>query len=84
MFDYNEASVAKMSYEELYSVIEPTTGDYKQGDDLKKVLLRIKYRNDSRKFYDFEINYERVQRDLDNFVNVRLAARGITADATPE
>jgi hypothetical protein len=84
LFDYNEASVAKMSYEELYSVIEPTTGDYKQGDDLKKVLLRIKYRNDSRKFYDFEINYERVQRDLDNFVNVRLAARGITADATPE
>lgn len=84
LFDYNEASVAKMSYEELYSVIEPTTGDYKQGDDLKKVLLRIKYRNDSRKFYDFEINYDRVQRDLDNFVNVRLAARGITTDATPD
>ena len=84
LFDYNEASVAKIQYEELYSVIEPTTGEYKQGDELKKVLLRIKYRNDSRKFYDFDVNYDRVQRDLDNFINVRLAARGITLDATPE
>jgi hypothetical protein len=84
LFDYNEASVAKMDYEELYNPIEPTTGEYKQGDELKKVLLRIKYRNDSRKFYDFEVNYDRVQRDLDNFVNVRLASRGITPDATPE
>jgi hypothetical protein len=84
LFDFDEASAAKMDYEELYNPIETTTGDYKQGDDLKKVLLRIKYRNDSRKFYDFDINYERVQRDLDNFVSVRLASRGITADATPE
>jgi hypothetical protein len=84
LFDYNEASVAKMDYEELYNPIEATTGEYKQGDELKKVLLRIKYRNESRKFYDFEINYDRVQRDLDNFANVRLASRGITADGTPE
>ena len=80
LYQFTESDAAKAEYEQLYQVTNPD-GTNKTGDDLLKVLVRRKYRAESKKFYEYSLNEERVQKDYANYVQ-ELAARGITKDGT--
>lgn len=84
LYEFTESDILKMQYEDLFNEFDKD-GNYKTGDDLKKVLVRKKYRETSGKFYESSTNNDRVQKDLDHFVNATLVAKGITYDsANPE
>jgi len=83
IYESTESAEARTAYESLFNVYD-TEGNYKKGDELKKTLLRIKYRNESRKFYEYFTNIERVQKDLDHFVHAQLGALNITMENNPE
>jgi hypothetical protein len=80
LYQFTESDAAKAEYEQLYQVTNPD-GTNKTGDDLLKVLVRRKYRAESKKFYEYSLNEERVQKDYSNYVQ-ELAARGITKDGS--
>ena len=60
------------------------TGQYKSGEELQRVLVRRKYRQESSKFYTFETDFNKYQNDLDHFAKVILPAEGVTLEENPE
>jgi len=82
LYEFTESDAAKAEYEQLYQITN-ADGTNKTGDELLKTLVRRKYRYESKRFYEYNLNEERVQRDYDNYVQ-ELAVRGITKDAKPE
>ena len=64
---YSEGDLARAEYEQLFN-LKYEDGTDKQGNDLAKALLLRKYREESRKFYDFKTDETKVQQDLNAFV----------------
>jgi len=80
--EFTAADEARINYQQLYDVYNPD-GTQKTGKDLEKVLLRKMHKAQSAKFWETSVDENRAQKDLDNFV-LRLAAAGITYEATPD
>ena len=78
----SEHDAAQMAYEQLYNIYDEN-GQPKTGDELKKVLVRQKYRIESKKFYEYVSDTDRVQQDLSMYIS-ELAARNITKENNPE
>jgi hypothetical protein len=69
-------------YEALFNPYDDD-GKLKTGDDLLKTLVRIKYRENTRGFYEYVPDESRVQEDLAEFIK-SLEIEGITEEQTPE
>lgn len=82
LLDFTASDNAKTRYNELFNLYD-NDGKYKQGDELKKVLVRRLYREQFRKFQETSTNVDRFQKDLDHFVSVELAGMGISFDSDP-
>lgn len=80
---YTELDSANQEYQQLYNLMDDN-GNYKTGDELKKTLLRLKHREKTNDFYTYDVNMEKAQEDLNNFVNVLLAGSGITLEKNPD
>lgn len=81
LYEVTESSVAKRKYDQLFELYD-VNGEAKPLEERKKVLVRLMYRKESAKFYNFKTNYDRVQKDFDNFITAELAAENITSDQT--
>lgn len=82
LYAFTTADAAKAEYEVLFNPYDDN-GKLKTGDDLLKTLLRIKYRETTRGFYEYVPDEQRVQEDLAEFIK-DLEIRGITQDQTPQ
>jgi hypothetical protein len=83
LLEFTPSAEAKVKYNNLYNLYD-NNGNYKQGIELEKVLVRRYYRQQSRQFNESISNIDKFQRDYEHFVNNELASLGITKDATPE
>ena len=81
ILEITDSQIAKRNYDELYNVYD-SFGNFKTGDELQKVLVRLHHRRKSAGFNEFITDTPKFQRDLDNYVNVVLASQGITYDET--
>jgi len=72
---------AKLEYNRLFDIYG-LDGKPKQGEELERVLLRKKQRELSRNMYDYPVDTERLQKDLDDF-SKKLEARGLDPNAQP-
>lgn len=82
LLEFSPSAAAKIKYNNLYNLYD-NEGNYKQGVELEKVLVRLLHRKESRKFNETKTDLNKFQKDLDNFVNNELAVLGITKDGTP-
>jgi len=83
LYDFNDSEEqARLEYNRLFDIYS-LDGKPKQGEELQRVLLRKKHRELSRNMYDYDVDSDRVQKDLDNFHN-RLLAKGIDPEAEPK
>jgi LysM repeat protein len=73
---------ARLEYNRLFDIYG-LDGKPKTGEELERVLLRKRHRELSRGMYDYDIDTDRIQKDLDNFSS-QLIARGIDPDAEPK
>lgn len=80
--DHTTEEQARKDYNQLFSIYNPD-GSEKTGDELKKVLVRLKYRNEAGNFYEYMPMTGRLQEDFDSFIN-KLAGEGITKEENPE
>lgn len=83
LLEFSASDSVKNKYNELYNLYD-NDGKYKQGVELEKVLIRRFHRDQSRKFNEAVTNTEKFQADFDHFVNVELAGKGVSKDATPD
>ena len=83
LLEFTPSAASKVKYNNLYNLYD-NNGNYKQGIELEKVLVRRYYRQQSRQFYESVPVLDKFQRDYEHFVNTELASLGITKDATPE
>jgi hypothetical protein len=83
LLEFTPSAEAKVKYNNLYNLYD-ADGNYKQGVELQKVLVRRFYRQESRKFYESNPDTKKFQNDFDHFVNSELASLGITKDDNPE
>jgi hypothetical protein len=83
LLEFTPSAAAKIKYNNLFNLFD-NNGNYKQGIELQKVLVRRYHREQSRKFNEQITNEERFQKDFDNFVNQELTGMGITFDSDPE
>ena len=83
LLEFSPSAAAKIKYNNLYNLYD-NDGNYKQGVELEKVLVRRFYRQQSRSYYESETDIKKFQKDFTNFVNNELASLGITKDSTPE
>lgn len=83
LLEFTPSAEAKVKYNNLYNLYD-NNGNYKQGVELEKVLVRRYYRQQSRQFNESISNVDKFQRDYEHFINTELASLGITKDATPE
>lgn len=79
LFEVPESVEASREYNQLFEVYD-SFGQPKPLEERKKVLVRKKYREESRKFYEYKPNLAQLQRDFDNFILTELAAEGISID----
>ena len=79
LFEVPESLEAAREYQQLFELYD-SFGQAKPLEERKKVLVRLKYREESRKFYEYKPNLDQLQRDFDNFVLTELAAEGISAE----
>lgn len=79
VMDVTESQIAKRQYDELYNIYD-SFGNYKTGEELQKVLVRLFHRKKSAGFNEFITDTDKFQRDLDNYVNVELSSQGIVYD----
>lgn len=83
LYDFNDSEEqARLEYNRLFDIYN-LQGEPKEGEELQRVLLRKKHRELSRNMYDYDVDSDRVQKDLDNFHN-RLLAKGIDPEAEPK
>ena len=83
LLEFTPSAASKVKYNNLYNLYD-NNGNYKQGIELEKVLVRRYYRQQSRQFYESVPVLDKFQRDYEHFINTELASLGITKDATPE
>ena len=83
LLEFTASAAAKMKYNELYNLYD-NDGNYKQGVELQKVLVRRHYRQQSRKFNESVSDVEKFQKDYEHFINNELAGLGITKESSPE
>lgn len=83
LLEFTPSAQAKVKYNNLYNLYD-NDGNYKQGVELQKVLVRRYYRQESKKFNESVSNVGRFQKDFEHFINTELASLGITKDATPD
>ena len=83
LLEFTPSAEAKIKYNNLYNLYD-NNGNYKQGIELEKVLVRRYYRQQSRQFNESISNVDKFQRDYEHFINNELASLGITKDATPD
>ena len=83
LYEASESQQLRLEYEELYNLFD-FQGNYKQGKELEKVLVRRLHREKSRNFRETSINYDKVQRDYNHFVTQVLPAKGLDPEALPE
>jgi hypothetical protein len=80
--DYSIQDEAQKEYNQLFNIYNPD-GSKKTGDELAKVLVRKKYRELSREFYEYLPMNVKLQSDFNSYVS-SLAAQNITLEDTPE
>jgi hypothetical protein len=80
--EYTIQEEAQKEYNQLFNVYNPD-GSQKTGDELAKVLVRKKYRELSRDFYEYIPMTTKLQSDLNGYINA-LATENITLEDTPE
>lgn len=73
---------ARLEYNRLFDIYG-LDGKPKSGEELERVLLRKRHRELSRGMYDYDIDTDRIQKDLNNFSS-QLIARGIDPDGEPK
>lgn len=73
---------AKLEYNRLFDIYG-LDGKPKQGEELERVLLRKKQRELSRNMYDYPVDLDRIQKDLDNFDQKLRINRNLDPDAEP-
>lgn len=83
LLEFTPSAEARVKYNNLYNLYD-SDGEYKQGVELEKVLVRRFYRQESRKFYESNPNTNKFQKDFDHFINSELASLGISQDSNPE
>jgi LysM repeat protein len=83
LLEFSASKEAKIKYDELYNLVD-INGKYKQGEELQRVLVRRKYRKESKKFYQYSTDMQRFEDDYNHFINVVLAGEGITQESNPE
>jgi len=81
--EFTPAAESKIKYNNLYNLYD-NDGNYKQGVELEKVLVRRHYRQESRKFNESLPDLDKFQKDFEHFINSELTGLGITKDSTPE
>lgn len=83
--DITQLDEAQQAYNELFNLVD-NYGNYKTGDELKKTLVRLKYREASRDLReeDKEKTLRNAQRDLNNFTQIYLPRKGITPETNKE
>jgi hypothetical protein len=74
--EVTQLDVTRQEYNQLHQLYDEV-GNPKTGDELKKVLVRIQYRKENKKFYEYVIDTDNVQKDFDQYL-YKLAADGIT------
>lgn len=82
LLEFTPANAAKIKYNELFNLYD-NNGNFKQGVELQKVLVRRYHREQSRKYNEQVTNEERFKKDFNNFINQELAVLGITYDSDP-
>ena len=82
LLEFSPSAAAKIKYNKLYNLYD-NNGNYKQGVELEKVLVRKFYRQQSRSFYESTTDTTKFQKDFTNFVNNELSGLGITKDSDP-
>jgi hypothetical protein len=80
--DYSTEEQARKDYNQLFSVYNPD-GSQKTGEELQKVLVRLKYRKESSKFYEYIPMTGQLQQDFNTFIQ-DLKAENITKELDPE
>lgn len=73
---------AKLEYNRLFDIYG-LDGKPKQGEELERVLLRKKQRELSRNMYDYPVDLDRIQKDLDNFDQKLRITRNLDPEAAP-
>lgn len=74
--EVTQLDVLKQDYNQLHQIFDDA-GVEKTGDELLKTLIRIEYRTQNKKFYDWVVDEDKVQKDFDQYV-YKLASEGIT------
>jgi len=78
-----EYLAAEKEYNELFSYYTED-GVVKDTETLGKVLVRLKYKEESAKFMEFNTNEKKVQRDFEIYVNTKIGGAGITMEDNAE
>lgn len=80
--NYSTEEQARKDYNQLFSIYNPD-GSPKTGDELQKVLVRLKYKKESSKFYEYLPMTGKLQEDFSMFIQ-DLKADNITQESDPE
>jgi LysM repeat protein len=80
--EYTIQEEAQKEYNQLFNIYNPD-GSQKTGDELAKVLVRKKYRELSKEFYEYIPMNVKLQSDLNGYISA-LATENITLEDTPE
>lgn len=83
LLEFSASKEAKIKYDNLYNLVD-SNGKFKQGEELQRVLVRRKYRKESKQFYEYSTDMERFTNDFNHFKDVVLASEGITKEAKPD
>lgn len=63
---------AAMKNLKLLFTLKDANGQLKTGKELEKTLILRKYRDESKKLWNFGVDYEAVQEDIDNFYEAEI------------
>jgi hypothetical protein len=80
--DYTTEELTKTEYKELFAIHNPD-GTPKTGEELQKVLVRLKYKKESSKFYEYLPMNNVLQEDFGTYLR-NLRADNITEELDKE
>ena len=83
LLQFTPRQQAKEKYDVLYNLVD-NNGNYKKGEELQKVLVRLEYKEKSNKFYEFGTDYTKFNDDYKHFIEQTLAGEGITPESDPK
>ncbi len=79
LLQFTPRQQAKERYDSLYNLVDQN-GNYKKGEELQKVLVRLLYKEKSNKFYEFGTDFQKFNDDYKHFIEQTLAGEGITPE----